>query len=306
MTLFFHKLLPIIVLPVGFVCALLVLAFFWKKQRGRLIVAALVLLYVASMPAVSDALIGRLEDRYPAQTITGCAPADAVIVLGGILGYSHAGQDFPSWGDGVNRFTVGVALIRAGKAGAIVFSRASYPWEKPRVTEGDVLRVQAIAMGVPAGKIVLTPLVGDTQDEARAAAALCREHCSWKHVILVTSGWHMPRAAWLFRHAGVDFTPFPVGFQRDVRRPWTLLDFLPSADALITTRRRRCVKAYGLIYSLPMGFLGPGSERVFAAHLPNTQHPTSNTQRRREEARNCELSTRAPSSQSRSDVSELV
>jgi uncharacterized SAM-binding protein YcdF (DUF218 family) len=251
MMLFFHKLLPIIVLPVGLVCALLLLAFFWKKQRGRLIVAALVLLYVASMPVVSDALIGRLEDRYPAQTIAGCAPADAVVVLGGILGYNRAGVDFPSWGEGVNRFTVGVALIRAGKAGAIVFSRACYPWEKPRVTEGELLRVQAIAMGVPAEKIVLTPLVADTADEARAAAALCREH-GWKHVLLVTSGWHMPRAVWLFKHAGVDFTPFPVGFERDTRRPWTLLDFLPHADALDTTEIA-LRESYGLIYYRVLG-----------------------------------------------------
>jgi uncharacterized SAM-binding protein YcdF (DUF218 family) len=246
MMLFFHKLLPVVVLPSGFVCALLVLAIFWKKRRERLIVAALVLLYVASMPVVSEALIGRLEDRYPAQTIAGCTPADAVIVLGGILGYNHAGVDFPSWGDGVNRFTVGVALIRAGKAGAIVFSRAGYPWEKNRVTEGDVLRVQAIALGVPAEKIVLTPLVADTADEARAAAALCHEH-GWKHVILVTSGWHMPRAAWLFRHADVDFTPFPVGFQRNPRRSKTLLDFLPRADALATTEVA-LRETYGLMY----------------------------------------------------------
>jgi uncharacterized SAM-binding protein YcdF (DUF218 family) len=246
MRLFFHKLLPIFVLPVGMVCALLLLAFFWRKQRGRLIMAALVLLYVASMPVVSEALIGRLEDRYPAQTIAGCPPADAVIVLGGILSPNHAGVDFPSWGDGVNRFTVGVALIRAGKAGTIVFSRASYPWERPRVTEGDVLRVQAIAMGVPAEKIVLTPLVGDTADEARSAAALCRQY-GWKHVLLVTSGWHMPRAAWLFRHAGVDFTPFPVGFLRDTRRPRTLLDFLPNAYALLNTETA-LRESYGLAY----------------------------------------------------------
>jgi uncharacterized SAM-binding protein YcdF (DUF218 family) len=146
---------------------------------------------------------------------------------------------------------VGVALIRAGKAGAIVFSRACYPWEKPRVTEGELLRVQAIAMGVPAEKIVLTPLVADTADEARAAAALCREH-GWKHVLLVTSGWHMPRAVWLFKHAGVDFTPFPVGFERDTRRPWTLLDFLPHADALDTTEIA-LRESYGLIYYRVLG-----------------------------------------------------
>ncbi|MGA3007009.1 MAG: YdcF family protein [Opitutaceae bacterium] len=246
MMLLLHKLLPVFVQPTGLVLECLVLAFFWRKMRVRLMVAAAALLYIASLPVVGEALVGRLEDRYPSQSVAGCAPADAVIVLGGILGSNHPGVDFPSWSDGVNRFLAGVALMHAGKAGAIVFSRACYPWEKTHVTEGDVLRVQAVAMGVPAGKIVLTPLVGNTADEARAAAVLCREH-GWKHVLLVTSGWHMPRAAWLFRRAGVDFTPFPVGFQRDARRPSTLLDFLPNAGALATTEMA-LREIYGMIY----------------------------------------------------------
>lgn len=244
--LFLHKLLPVFFLPTGLTCLLLALAVIRAKWRRPLMIAALVLLYVASMPAVANRLIGRLENRYPPQTIAGCAPADAVIVLGGILGRNRPGLDYPSWGDPVDRFMAGVALVRAGKAGGIVFSRASFPWIKTRVTEGEVLRVQAIAAGVPAEKIFLTPPVGDTADEARAAAALCREH-GWRHVLLVTSAWHMPRAAWLFRRAGVDFTPFPVDFQSDPRQPATLLDFLPRADALMTTELA-LREVYGRIY----------------------------------------------------------
>ncbi len=244
--LFLHKLLPVFFLPTGLTCLLLALAVFWEKRRRLLAAAALALLYVASMPVVGGALIGRLEDQYPPQTIAGCAPADAVIVCGGILGYNHTGADFPSWSESVDRFTVGVALVRAGKAGGIVFSRASFPWLKPRVTEGEILRTQAVAAGVPAEKIFLTPLVGDTADEARSAAALCREH-GWKHVLLVTSAWHMPRAAWLFRRAGVDFTPFPVDFQRDPRRKLTLLDFLPHPEALELTEQA-LRETYGRIY----------------------------------------------------------
>lgn len=56
-----------------------------------------------------------------------------------------------------------------------------------------------------------------------------------KRIILVTTGWHMPRAAWLFRQVGVECTIFPVDFRRDRTRPTTLLDFLPRADALWDT-----------------------------------------------------------------------
>ena len=251
--LFLHKLLPIFLLPTGLTCLLLALALIRKKRRGLLVGLALALLYMASMPVVGEALIGCLEDQYPAQTIAGCPRADAVIVLGGILGYNHPGVDYPSWSESVDRFTVGVALIRAGKADAIEFSRASFPWLKPRVTEGDILRAQAIAAGIPAEKIFLTPLVGDTADEARAAAALCRDH-GWKHVLLVTSAWHMPRAAWLFRRAGVNFTPFPVDFQRKPHRKTTLLDFLPHPEALLLTELT-LRETYGRIY---YRIFGPG------------------------------------------------
>jgi uncharacterized SAM-binding protein YcdF (DUF218 family) len=45
----------------------------------------------------------------------------------------------------------------------------------------------------------------------------------------------MPRAARIFRKAGVNFVPFPVDYQVDPRSPLTLLDFLPRAEALART-----------------------------------------------------------------------
>ena len=83
-------------------------------------------------------------------------------------------------------------------------------------------------------KILITREVGNTADEANAVAELMRTR-GWKRIILVTTGWHMPRAAWLFRQVGVECTIFPVDFRRDRTRPITLLDFLPRADALWDT-----------------------------------------------------------------------
>ncbi len=57
----------------------------------------------------------------------------------------------------------------------------------------------------------------------------------WRKIILVTSAWHMPRAARLFRKAGVDFVPFPVDFQVDSKGSPGLLDLLPRAGGLQMT-----------------------------------------------------------------------
>ena len=52
-----------------------------------------------------------------------------------------------------------------------------------------------------------------------------------RRVILVTTSWHMPRAAYLFRRAGIDCQPFPVDFHLDTTRRVKALDFVPSAGA---------------------------------------------------------------------------
>ena len=53
-------------------------------------------------------------------------------------------------------------------------------------------------------------------------------------MILITTGWHLPRAAWLFQKTGVPITTFPVDFRRSTN-PITLLDFLPKGDDLKDT-----------------------------------------------------------------------
>jgi uncharacterized SAM-binding protein YcdF (DUF218 family) len=69
----------------------------------------------------------------------------------------------------------------------------------------------------------------------------------WQRIILVTTGWHMPRAALLFRKAGVDFIPFPVDFRSDRIRTIAAIDFVPKAEAwqMTETAIREC---YGWMY----------------------------------------------------------
>jgi uncharacterized SAM-binding protein YcdF (DUF218 family) len=82
--LFLNKFLPVFFLPLGVVMLLLVYAV-WRLKRWP-VVLGLVILYLASIQVVSDRLIGWMETRYPAVPVAQVEPADAVVVLGGILG----------------------------------------------------------------------------------------------------------------------------------------------------------------------------------------------------------------------------
>jgi uncharacterized SAM-binding protein YcdF (DUF218 family) len=226
--LIFNKILPLVFLPFGVVCGLVLFALWRKKWWPG--VLALAVLYGSSIPLVSNRLIGWLETRYPEIPLAAVEPADAVVVLGGILSPRRVGSDQANWAESVERFEAGVALVQAGKAGRLVFTGAKMPWEDRMTTEGEELRREAIARGVPPEKILVTREIDNTATEAQAVAGLMKAD-GWKRIILVTTGWHMPRSALLFRQAGVDCIHFPVDFRNNPNQPLVLMDFVPNATS---------------------------------------------------------------------------
>ena len=242
--LIFNKALPLLFLPFGVICVLVLLALALKKWWPGLL--ALAVFYVCSIPFTSDRLIRLLENRYPVVPVAQVGPADAVIVLGGILGPAHAEGTIPNWTESVERFEAGVALVQAGRAGRLVFTGAKRSWLDHETTEGEELRRLAIARGVPPEKIIVTRFIDNTATEAAAVAELMKAD-DWKHVILVTTACHMPRSVYLFRKAGVDCQPFPVDFRADCARPVELLDFVPKAQAWNSTETA-LRESYGYLF----------------------------------------------------------
>lgn len=230
--LLFNKLLPLFVLPIGWIAFLLVLAA-WKRKRWP-VFAALAVLWIASIPYVGDRLIGWVETRHPAVAVSQVERADAIVVLGGILG-PRSGADFvANLTETGERFEAGVTLMQARKASWLVFTGAKMGWRDTTATEGDELKRLAMARGVPADQIVVTDYVANTADEAKTIAALMRER-GWKRIVLVTTGWHMARSALQFRKAGVDCILFPVDFRYDPLRRPNLIDFVPRGEAWMNT-----------------------------------------------------------------------
>jgi len=94
-----------------------------------------------------------------------------------------------------DRFFVGIALFKAGKAQKLVFTGGKMPWDKGKKTEGEVLKEYAISNGIASEKIFVTKYVENTAEEAVAVKELISPS---KRIILVTSAFHMYRAKKLF------------------------------------------------------------------------------------------------------------
>jgi uncharacterized SAM-binding protein YcdF (DUF218 family) len=197
----------------------------WARLGRRLMLAATALLFLFSNRLVSTCLLQPLEARYPAvpeistggpvpAAIAGCT---VVAVLGGgnsdMPGKSATSQLSAS---ALARIVEAVRLLRSLPGARLVVSG---PGEPGRPSHAAVLAAAAESLGVDGTKITLIETALDTEDESLAFARLVGS----RRTALVTSAWHMPRAARLFRSARVDFVACPADFvgRDEVRLQWS-------------------------------------------------------------------------------------
>ncbi len=228
--LLLNKVLPMLLLPSGF-SFLCLLAGLLLRNRFFVLLGMLVL-FVFSMPLVSDFLMRSVEVGSGRVTVSRVGKADAIVVLSGMI-VTVEGAPLGEWGDAVDRFDGGMELFKAGRAPLILFTRGQMPWQPDVVPEGEVLAKRALLLGVPKSAIRLTGKVGNTADEALAAkAVLGAAKGVPKRIILVTSAFHIRRARFLFERAGFEVESFPVDYQGSEKSGSAVLSYLPNAEAL--------------------------------------------------------------------------
>jgi len=191
-----------------------VLAFLRRKSpfwRAPLLAATLVLFFFANS-AVSTWLLRPLEQRYAAiGEMDGRAPkvlASCVFVV--VLGGGHSDTDLLSATNklapsSLERIVEGVRILRVLPSAQLIVSGPAAPGNP---THASVLSHAAESLGVAPGRILQIDTARDTEEEAAAV----RRMVGNAPVALVTSAGHMPRAAALFRHAGVTAVPCPTDY----------------------------------------------------------------------------------------------
>ena len=224
------KLVSFFLMPLPLCLALLALGLvLWRVPRRaslgrRLAIAAAALLLLFSNRLISTRLLQPLEDRYPPvpeiaagqpapPPIEGCR---VVAVLGG--GNSDA-PGLPATSQlstsALARIVEAVRILRFLPEARLIVSG---PGEPGRPSHAAVLAAAAESLGIDASRITLIETARDTEEESHEVARLA----GGRRTALVTSAWHMPRAAHLFTEAGVNFVPCPADFvaRGDMRLRW--------------------------------------------------------------------------------------
>lgn len=259
--IYLHKILPLIFSPLNIIIFVVFLGLLLR--RYWLIYVAIFFLVLCSTPFFSSYLVRKLEGNQIHLDVEKMLPADAIVVLGGMLTSVKADQGTQfEWID-PDRFFAGVDLALAKKADYLMFIDGKLPWEKISITEGAYLREKALTYGIPGDKIFLTEPVKNTEDEARASMAFLNrlKGIGPKKIILVTSAFHMTRAKWLFEKQGFLVEAFPVDFKVGIYE-LTPMSFIPSAYALKDVElvsRELLGRLYSLIFC---GSFESGDTRV--------------------------------------------
>ncbi len=247
--LFLTNILRTLVFPLGIalLLALLALVFMRFRRFARGILAlAIILLWAASMPAVAKFAALGWENAWPPVAAAEQPQADAIVVLGGMLAPPLPPRVTPDYGDPVDRVFEAARLYKAGKAPLILVTGGNLPWFPESPPEAELVASLLTDLGVPPDTLVLEGASRTTRENALNTKAIFDAR-GWKTALLVTSGFHMRRAMATFAVVGIEATAATA----DADGTWpvysTVLDVLPSADALSTTTR--IVKeAIGLIY----------------------------------------------------------
>ena len=219
-------------MPTCVVLALLVVAL--RTRRRWPIVVALVLLWAASTPVVSNVLMRAVEGWRVRQVICDAPNVDAIVVL------SSGIKDVPGESgaiefDDFDRFLGGFDLYKAGKAPRLIFPGGWFPSRPDLPLIGDVLIARARDFGVSASALSTTSKASNTEQEAAGVAELLGvgKSPTTPRILLVTSAYHMSRAEMLFRRAGLEVIPFAVDFQ--TKLGITPRSFIPNSDTLKQT-----------------------------------------------------------------------
>lgn len=232
------KILTALVLPLG-LCLLaatgaVLLLLVGRRRAGGLVLAlATSGLWLGSAPAISEALVGALEASVPAEAPR---PADAILVLGGVLRPPAQPRTHPDLGAAADRVLHAARLWRAGRAPRVIVSGGRMPWSPAGEGEATWMAELLVEWGVRADAILRESESRTTRENCLRSARLARE-AGLETVLLVTSALHMRRALATCRTAGLDAWAAPTDFAV-VRRPSAgLLDWLPDAEALQGTQR---------------------------------------------------------------------
>jgi len=257
--------------PLGFSLTLLVIASALITNGGirnpapRMILAALLVLILSSMPVVAYWFAEQAERDAAARTVCCDETAAAIVLLGKGTTQPHIPNRVAiQLTDTGNRLPYAAVLYRKQLAPMVIVTAGPRRELEGYVGEAkDIETLLANNMGVPRSSIVIDDNGSNIRTSAEEVRKILDSRGLGRKVILVTSAMQMRRASLTFAHMGMQVIPRPTDFytfqstaRGKSRLGFDAGGFLPNAEALLTTTRV-FEEYYGSVYYYLRGWQAP-------------------------------------------------
>lgn len=197
----------------------------FRRLASWLIVTSLVLIALAGLSPLGNALLLPLEQRFPPWDAARGAP-DGIVVLGGAISPSiSAARGAVALGQAAERITTTAVLARRYPKARIVYCGGSNSLIFDQEPEAGFAVRQLEDLGVAHERITAEEQSRNTIENAVFARQLANPRPG-ERWLLVTSAYHMPRAMAAFRAVGFAVEAYPVDWR--TRGPIDLVRPAPS------------------------------------------------------------------------------
>lgn len=225
-----------VLIAIGLLGLVLLLTRF-TRLASWLIVTSLVLIAVAGLSPLGNALILPLEQRFPPWDASR-GPPDGIVLLGGMISPDvSAARGAVALNEAAERITVTAELARRYPNARIVLTGGSNALIFDEGIEAVFAVRQLEALGVAHDRIAAEEQARNTIENA-VFSRLVANPKPGERWLLVTSAHHMPRAMAVFRAAGFPVEAYPVDWRTrgpiDMVQPFASLgDGLRRTDTAV-------------------------------------------------------------------------
>jgi len=220
--------------PPGFFILIIVILAVWtlrsSRRWGIIWLGVGLLIYLCSIPVVSDALARSVEQQYiPPTEVQG----DSIILLtGGVITDTPAfvGKGTPT-DETAGRIIVAAAIHNKYNLPIIIAGGQVY---KGSGNESQITKNALLSIGVDESSIILEDTSKTTAENAEHVRTVLNGH-GFTSPILVTSAIHMPRAVKEFENNGITVVPYPAAYLANTLFTHHAGQLTPSDHALAKT-----------------------------------------------------------------------
>ena len=198
----------------------------FTRLASWLVVTSLVLIAIAGLSPLGNALILPLEQRFPLWDASR-GPPDGIVVLGGAVTPDvSVARGAVALNEAAERITATVELARRYPDARIIFSGGTNALIADEPVEAAIAVREFEALGVAHERITAEEQSRNTIENA-VFSRLLADPKPGQRWLLVTSAYHMPRAMAAFRAAGFPVEAYPVDWRTrgpvDAVRPFASL-----------------------------------------------------------------------------------